>query len=83
MIDVCFEVMQTCVIYCTVIFILKLLNVILTLVHECCCYFIVSVKCIFFSIPCLDYPGSVIGEQPELTAETLVSMRSIWKDTAL
>lgn len=36
-----------------------------------------------FSIPCLDYPGSVIGEQPELTAETLVSMQSIWKDTAL
>lgn len=36
-----------------------------------------------FSIPCLDYPGSVIGEQPELTAETLVSMRSICKDTAL
>lgn len=48
MIDVCFEVVQTCVIYCTVIFILKLLNVIFTPVHEFCCYFTVNVKCILF-----------------------------------
>lgn len=73
---------KTCVI-CSTVILLKLFAVIFILMHEFCCYFIVSVTCIYFSIPCLDYPGSVIGEQPELTAETLVSMRSIWKDTAL